>query len=137
MESHLHKHLKHTIAQELQRKNYTLYFEAHCSPFSRLLWNSYCPDILGVLENKNSLKIILVECETKPTKKRVIKKTIQIKQVLSLQKRLNEKHVILPLLAIPAMNLYKVNGKEIRNFWEIWIINQSGEILHKLFRSTK
>lgn len=137
MESNLHKLLKNIIAKELLRLNYILYFETPTSPVSRLWWTSYRPDIFGVIENEKSMSIILVECETNPTKTRMLKKTIQIKRVLSLQKRLNEKHRILPLLAIPSLTLNRVNCKEIRNFWEVWIITPSAEIKHKLFRTMK
>ena len=94
-------------------------------------------NILGILEDENKLHIVLVECETNPIKTRIFKKTNQIKKALSLQKRLNEKHLILPLLAIPPLNLHKINCRKIREFWEIWIINQSNKVAHKLYRIRK
>lgn len=100
-------------------------------------WHSYRPDILGILKSEKKLKIVIVECETKPNRNRVLKKTLQIKRVLSLQKQLNEHHFVLPLLAIPALNLHKINFLDIRSFWEIWIINQNGKILHKISRIIK
>ena len=135
MESQLHKLLKHTIAQELQKDNYKIYYEVVWSPFSRLMWHSYRPDILGVYKNENMIQIVLVECETKPNRKRVLQKTKQIKRVFSLQKQLDEHHFILPLLVIPAMNFHKINYLEIRQFWEIWIVNNKGEIIHKITRT--
>lgn len=50
----------------------------------------------------------------------------------SNSKQLNEKHAILPLLIIPFRNLYKVNCLESRRFWEIWIVNNIGETMHKI-----
>ena len=76
-------------------------------------WHSYRPDILGILKSEKKLKIVIVECETKPNRNRVLKKTLQIKRVLSLQKQLNEHHFVLPLLAIPALNLHKINFLDI------------------------
>ncbi|MCW3997848.1 MAG: hypothetical protein NWF10_04690 [Candidatus Bathyarchaeota archaeon] len=135
MEGQLHKFLKQSVALELQRKNYKLYNEPPESPFSRLWWHSYRPDILGLLSNKSVLQVILVECETKPNQKRVLEKTSQIRSVLSLQKQLYEHHTILPLLVIPPLTLHKVNCLAIRQFWEIWIVNPSGVILHKILRT--
>jgi hypothetical protein len=134
MESQLHKLLKNTVTQELQYQKYTIYLEPQESPFKRMWWHSYRPDILGILSNNSDLLVVLVECETKPNRLRVMQKTSQIKHVFSLQKRLNENHVILPLLVIPPMNLHKVNCLEVRRFWEVWIVNYSREILHKLPR---
>ena len=134
IESHLHKLLKNAVAKELLQTNYKLYFESPTSPVKRLWWTAYRPDILAIIQDESSFHVILVECETNPTKSRILRKTNQIKKVLALQKRLNEKHLILPLLAIPQLNLHKINCKEIRDFWEIWIINQLSEITHKLYR---
>jgi hypothetical protein len=135
MEGQLHKFLKHRVAQELQCQNYTIYHEPPDSPFDRLLWRSYRPDILGVLTRNSILQVVLAECETKPSQKRILKKTTQIRQVLSLQKQLNENHNILPLLVIPSLTLHKVNCVAIRRFWEIWILDSSGAILHKILRN--
>ena len=135
MEGKLHKLLKLATRKELTCQNYTLYHEPAESPLDRLFWHSYRPDILGVQKMGSILKIVLVECETKPNQKRVLRKTAQIKRVFSLQKQLNEKHAVLPLLVIPFRNLHKVNCLEIRRFWEIWIVKYIGEIMHKISRS--
>ena len=135
MEGHLHKFLKHTVGQELQNQNYTLHYEPLESPLSRLWWHSYRPDILATLSSNFNLKVVLVECETQPNRKRVLTKTAQIQQSLSLQKRLHENTSILPLLVIPPANLYKIICSAIRRFWEIWIVNRAGEIKHKISRN--
>lgn len=137
IESHLHKLLKNAVAKELHKIDFTLYFESPFSPVRRLWWTSYRPDILGILEDESRLHIILVECETNPMKRRILKKANKIKKAFALQKRLNENHSILPLLAIPPLNLHKINSRKIREFWEIWIINQFNEVIHKLYRIKK
>jgi len=134
MEGKIHKLLKHAARKELKNQKYTLYHEPIESPLNRLFWHSYRPDILGVQKMCSIFKVVLVECETKPNKNRVLKKSAQIKRVFSLQQQLNEKHAILPLLVIPFKNLHKVNCLEIRSFWEIWIVNHLGEIMHKISR---
>jgi len=137
MEGHLHKFLKRTVGLELQNQNYTIYYEPLESPFNRLCWHSYRPDILATLSCNVNLQIVLVECETNPNQKRVLRKTAQIQQNLSLQKRLHENTSILPLLVIPPANLYKIICSSSRRFWEIWIINRSGEIKHKISRNKR
>jgi hypothetical protein len=74
----------------------------------------------------------LAECETTPTRKRIMAKASKIKQTLTLQKQLNERHVICPLLIIPPMKLGRINCSAIRRFWEIWIVNRRGIIAHKI-----
>jgi len=66
--------------------------------------------------------------------KRVLEKILQIKCVLSLQKRLYEKHVIVPLLVIPSLTFHKVSCLAIRIFWEVLIVNSFGDIMHKIPR---
>ena len=137
MEGRLHKSLKYTVAKELQNQNYTIYYEPLESPFNHLWWHSYRPDILATLSNDFNQQIVLVECETKPNRKRVLNKTAKIKKNLQLQKRLHENTSILPLLIIPPKCLYRTMCSKIQGFWEIWIVNQSGKIKHKISRNNK
>ena len=137
MEGRIHKFLKCTVGLELQNQKYTIYYEPLESPFNRLWWHSYRPDILATLSCNVNLQVVLVECETNPNQKRVLRKTAQIQQNLSLQKRLHENASILPLLVIPPSNLYKIICSSIRRFWEIWIINRSGEIKHRISRNKR
>ena len=97
-------------------------------------WHSYHPDILAVLLDECDLRVVLVECETKPSYKRVMQNTELIRGVLSFQKRLYERHVIVPLFVIPSLSLYKVVCLDIRRFWEIWVINLLEEIMRKIPR---
>jgi len=132
LEGKLHKLLKQSVTQDLLNQYYEVYHEPPESPLKRLYWRSYRPDILGIYSNNSKLIIVIAECEAKPSFKKTLRKTNQIRYGFSLQKRLNEKHFIFPLLVIPAMNFNKINFLEIRKFWQIWIINNSGKILHKL-----
>ena len=137
MEGDLHKFLKLKVGLELQNQNYAIYYEPLESPFNRLWWHSYRPDILATQSSNVNLQVVFVECETNPNQKRVLRKTVQIQQNLSLQKRLHENTSILPLLVIPPANLYRIICSSIRRFWEIWIINRSGEIKHKISRNKR
>jgi hypothetical protein len=90
---------------------------------------------LAIKQADSSQRIVLVECETKPNRKRVLAKTVQIRMNLSIQKQLFENTMVLPLLVIPPNNLQKILFSTIRKFWEIWIINQEGQIKHKIPRT--
>ncbi|UCH03177.1 MAG: hypothetical protein JSV20_05230 [Candidatus Bathyarchaeota archaeon] len=132
MEGQLHSLLKRTVFKELEKEGYALFIEPIESPLERLWWNSYKPDLLGIMSHDNCFKIALVECETNPRKRRVIEKISKIRASLMLQTKLNEKQVIRPILTIPTVSFCRINYPEIREFWEIWIITNSGEILHKI-----
>ena len=132
MEGKLRKSLKQSVTQELLNQYYEVYHETPESPLKRLYWHSYSPDILGIYSNNSKLIIVIAECETKPSFEKTLRKTNQIRYGFSLQKQLNEYHFIFPLLVIPAINFNKINFLEIRKFWQIWIINNSGKILYKL-----
>jgi hypothetical protein len=87
---------------------------------------------LALRKNENQLHVTLVECETKPNKKRLSKKMFIIQNNLSLQKQLHQKTKFRPLLIIPPFNLSRIFCSEVRKFWEIWIINHQGNIKHKI-----
>ena len=128
--------MKEKVGEELENQDYSIYYEPLESPLNQLWWHSYRPDVLGTRSEESKLNIVLVECETKPNRKRIMSKTTQIKKCLSLQRKLNEKSSFLPLLVIPPFNLNKVIHLPIRKFWEIWIVNRSGDIKHKISRAS-
>ncbi|MEJ2240578.1 MAG: hypothetical protein P8Y18_00315 [Candidatus Bathyarchaeota archaeon] len=132
MEGHLHKSLKNIVANELENHKYSIYFEPLESPLNLLWWHSYRPDVLAIKSSLNQIYVILVECETKPNKKRLNQKMDKIRKNLSLQKQLHRETHFLPLLVIPPFNLSKIICSELRKFWEIWIINNLGTIKHKI-----
>ncbi len=133
MESRLHELLKKAVFEELEKKGYNLYFEPLEPPLQRLSWSKYRPDVFGVLSDDVESRFILVECETDPTIKRMKRKLSKIRHSLTIQKKLNERNILLLLLlAIPSGFLHRVNYSDIRRFWEIWIANSRGEIIHKI-----
>ena len=127
--------MKYNVGKELENQDYLIYFEPLESPLNYLCWEYYRPDLLAVKCCSSNLDIIMVECETKPNMNRVLQKTNKIQKYLSLQKKLNEKATIFPLIVIPPFNLNKIISTKVRKLWEIWIINDSGKILHKIPRN--
>lgn len=132
MESKFHKLLKQTVANELEKQQFTTYQEPLESPYNNLWWQSYRPDVLATKNTKTLFEVVLVECETKPAKKRVLTKMLTIQNNLTFQKRLFEKTNFQPILAIPSHNLTRILCSEVRNFWTIWIINEIGKIIQKI-----
>ena len=132
LEGNYHKLMKMRVLTELRREGYELYVEPMKSPFERLIWNYYRPDLLGITTNQNSMRIVLVECETNPNMTNLRVKVLKIRHTLKLQKQLNKKHHLRFLLAIPFGTLNKINQSKSRNLWNIWILNNKGRIIHKI-----
>jgi hypothetical protein len=118
--------------RELLAEGYILYAEPLASPVKRISWTAYRPDIFGLQITHNSFKLVFVECETAPTQTKISKKTEQVKTAFRFQKRLNEIHHLRSLLVIPPLTFNKINSTTIRRFWEIWIMNHHGMIIHKI-----
>ena len=137
MEGSFHKLMKQTVVDELEKQNYTTFQEPSESPYDQLWWHSYIPDILATKNLENHLKVILVECETQPSKKRIFQKMTTIQNNLELQKRLWENTQFLRLLVIPPFNLTRILCSPVRSFWELWIINSLGQIKHKISKLPK
>ena len=132
MESQLHLIFKRCVMKELLAEGYSLFAEPLASPVKRLSWSAYRPDIFGLLMTPNAFKLVFVECETAPTQTKISKKTEQVKTACRFQKRLNEFYHLRSLLVIPPLTFNKINSTIIRRFWEIWIINRQGTIVHKI-----
>lgn len=133
LESELHELFKKVVLTELEREGYRLYIEPLEPPLWRLRWSFYRPDLFGILSKEFESSFVLVECETDPRIKRIKGKLSKIRGSLTIQKKLSERSVLLRLLLIiPSGMLHRVNYSEIRRFWEIWTVNQRGEIIHKI-----
>jgi len=137
VEGRLHKLFKGVVKHELLRQDYTVYMEPRAPPVKRLEWGPYRPDVLGIASDHAVFKVALAECETAPSRSRVRAKTATIRQTLTLQKQLYERHVIRPLLIIPPRKLDRINSSAIRRFWEIWIVSRRGTLAHKIPRTAK
>lgn len=132
MEGEYHKLMKITVLTELKKEGYELYLEPLESPIESLDWDYYRPDLIGIITNQNLLEIVLVECETKPNFVNLEQKASKIKHTFKLQKQLNKKNRLKFLLAIPFGTLNKINHSKNRRLWDIWIINNKGNIIHKI-----
>jgi hypothetical protein len=136
MEGSLHRLYKRAVTTELRNEDYTVYVEPADSPLAGLWWASYRPDVLGILSTTFLIKVTVAECETTPTRQRILTKASRLQQTLVLQPQLHERHAVRPLLIIPPMTLSRINYPAIRRFWEIWIVNRRGIVIHKIPRKT-
>ena len=132
MEQKAHGILKKAVASELMKEGYELFFEPRYSPFSRLEWSAYRPDIMGLASGRDELRLVFVECETSPRLSRMREKTAKIQLSLSLQGRLDERHSFRFLLVIPFGTLSRVLGADLRRLWEIWIANDRAQVVTKI-----
>jgi hypothetical protein len=131
LEGKLHWVLKETVARELKADGYRVYVEPPESPDERLAWSLYRPDVLGIASADDESRFVVVECETAPSASRVRGKTLKIRS-LTLQKRLNEKHVFRFILIILPGLLTRALYPDTRRLWEIWIVNPAGEVCHRI-----
>lgn len=131
-ESKFHKLLKQIVSNELKKNHFITYEEPLESPYNNLWWQSYRPDVFATRNTERTFEVVLVECETKPSKRRVLTKMSIIQNNLTFQKRLFEKTEFHPILAIPPHNLTKILCSNVKNFWTIWIINKLGIISQKI-----
>jgi len=132
VEGRFHQLLKEVALSELGKEGFELYVEPLEPPLERLDWCFYRPDILGLMCSRTRLSLVLVECETNPTTRRMKGKISRIRRSFGFQKRLNENHLLRLLLVIPPGVLHRVVNSKIRRLWEIWIISETGKIIHKI-----
>ena len=135
MEAALHRLYKRVVTKELRNEDYAVYVEPVDSPLERLWWTSYRPDVLGIHSTMSLLTVAVAECETAPTCQRILAKTSKLQRTFVLQPQLHEGHAVRPLVIIPPMTLRRINHAAIRRFWEIWIVNRRGFVIHKIPRT--
>jgi hypothetical protein len=135
LEGKMHELLKLAAVRELKADGYRVYVEPPESPDERLAWSLYRPDILGIVTARDESKYAVVECETAPNARRIRGKTSKIHS-LTLQKRLNEKHVFRFILIILPGLLNRALYPNMRRLWEIWIVNPTSEFCHKIPRNS-
>ena len=133
----LHQILKKAAASELRREGYELFFEPAYSPFKRLHWFAYRPDIMGLISGDHELRLAFVECETSPRPRKMNDKTCKISSSLNLQKCLDEGHSFRFLLVIPTGTLSRILCPAVRRLWEVWTVNNLAEVVTKLSKTER
>ena len=117
-ESRVHRSMKSIIRKELERERYTVVEEPVYSPWGKVSWSSYRPDLLAYRSENEKEELVLVECETHPNMKRLGAKRVSS---VWLQPYLFRVGSVRRILAVPRGKLGSVD-LIIREKWQVWVI---------------
>jgi hypothetical protein len=121
-ESVLHLRMKESVSKELAEEGYSVFFEPPYAPSRFLSWVSYRPDLFGIRASPERQEYALVECETKPSVRRLASKNFMS---LDVQTRLNSELSLRRILVVPRGTLARLDPS-VRRSWETWIYEGSG-----------
>jgi len=76
-ESILHRLMKESVSQELAGEGYHVFFEPPYAPSRFLSWAAYRPDLFGVRASAERQEYVLVECETRPSWRKMASKNFR------------------------------------------------------------
>ena len=116
-ESILHRLMKESASRELADEGYSVFREPPYAPSRFMSWVSYRPDLFGVKASTGRQEYALVECETRPSSRRLDAKNFRSVEV---QTRLNSDLSLRRILVVPRGTLAAVDSF-VRLAWEIWI----------------
>ena len=109
--------MKESVRGVLSKEGYLVYLEPQFAPSRFLSWEFYRPDMLGVRAADGRQEYAIVECETRPSQRRLAGKNYRSLQV---QTRLNSELRLRRILVIPRGTLARVHPS-VRLSWETWI----------------
>ena len=120
-ESRVHRSMKAIVKAELVREDYAVIEEPLFPPGGRVSWSSYRPDLLGYKSGRGTEELVLVECETHPSMRRLQAKRYR---TVSFQTYLSRRGSLRKILAVPQGKLGSVD-MGIRREWEVWVVGSS------------
>lgn len=121
-ESVLHLRMKETASRELEEEGYSVFFEPPYAPSRFLTWASYRPDLFGIRARAGVQEYALVECETRPSTRRLAAKNFRS---VEIQTRLNSDLSLRRILVVPRGTLASLDSS-VRCSWETWILEGRG-----------
>jgi hypothetical protein len=116
-ESVLHLRMKESVSRELSEEGYSVFIEPSFAPSRFLTWASYRPDLFGIRASAGRQEYALVECETRPSSRRLASKNFRS---VDVQTRLNSDLSLRRILVVPRGKLAGVDPS-VRRSWETWI----------------
>jgi hypothetical protein len=122
VESDLHRRMKERVSRQLAEEGYALFFEPPYAPSRFLTWASYRPDILGIRASAGMQEYALVECETRPSSRRLDSKNFRSVEV---QTRLNSELHLRLIVVVPRGTLRGLDPS-VRRSWETWVFEGHG-----------
>jgi len=123
-ESQVHRSMKAVVRQELERERYAVVEEPLFPPGEKVAWTAYRPDLLGYRSEDGAEELVLVECETHPSVKRLREKNASS---VSFQPFLFRRGSVRRILAVPQGRLRSVDLR-IRESWEVWVVGAASPI---------
>jgi hypothetical protein len=121
-ESFLHHQMKESVSRELTGEGYSVFEEPPYAPSRFLSWVSYRPDLFGMRASSERQEYVLVECETRPSSRRLAAKNFKS---MDVQTRLNSELSVRRILVVPRGTLARVDPS-VRLAWETWIYGTEG-----------
>ena len=109
--------MKESVSRELVDEGYSVFFEPPYAPSRFLTWVSYRPDLFGIRASPGRQEYALVECETRPSGRRLASKNFMS---LDVQTRLNSDLSLRRILVVPRGTLACLDPS-VRLTWETWI----------------
>ena len=119
-ESFLHLRMKESVSRELAHEGYSVFFEPPFAPSRFLSWASYRPDLFGIRASADRQEYAFVECETRPSGRRLDSKNFRS---VDVQTRLNSDLSLRRILVVPRGTLASVDSS-VRRYWETWIYEE-------------
>jgi hypothetical protein len=116
-ESVLHLSMKKGASRELAEEGYSVFLEPPYAPSRFLTWASYRPDLFGIRASADRQEYALVECETRPSGRRLDSKNFRS---LDVQTRLDSVLSLRRILVVPRGALARLDSS-VRRSWETWI----------------
>ena len=121
-ESFLHRRMKKSASRELAGEGYSVFEEPPYAPSRFLDWVSYRPDLFGIRASSKRQEYALVECETRPSCRKLDAKNFRS---VDVQTRLDSELSIRRILVVPRGTLARVDSS-VRLTWETWIYEGEG-----------
>ena len=121
-ESDLHLRMKEGVSRELAEEGYSVFLEPPYAPSRFLTWASYRPDLFGIRAGTGRQEYAFVECETRPSGRRLASKNFRS---VDVQMRLNSDLSLRRILVVPRGTLASVDSS-VRLTWETWIYGGGG-----------
>lgn len=120
-ESLLHRSLKSRVTEELANEGYEVFSEPIFPPTSLMDWSRYRPDLLAVRARAGREDFVMVECETRPSTRRMNSKNFRSVQ---LQSKIHLECNLKRILVMPRGKLRALDSR-FRLLWEIWIASDA------------
>jgi hypothetical protein len=114
--------MKESVSRELAGEGYSVFLEPPFAPSRFLSWVAYRPDLLAIRARAGAQEYALVECETRPSGRRLASKNFRS---VDIQTRLNCDLSLRRILVVPRGTLARLDPS-VRLSWETWIFESGG-----------